>query len=307
MYQESVEKIEKCAVDSQPNMSKLSIDDKLKQLVADYQNENSISNLSHNASMETESKRIQIVFPAVKYRSESRISISIDNPTCKDAIWTVKSVGCAAVANEGQKKHTVDDIIFRFIQNKGKVISGSGIALTISFFPLIAGIYTQTFHLRVQNCLILLEISGKSTRPQSERHQERPRCSLPHSQYALTTSHTPYQSKSEMRLVHTEPRKRIFVGKSSNKSLEFGISRLHENISRTIHVCNNRTLPTNFKIYISGPFAIPTEKLCIDGKSYVVFPIAFTPTQPGSYKGFVVIKGDIGKSEKITLTGICKQ
>jgi hypothetical protein len=276
-------------------------------MAAEYQDENSNSNRSLNSSMESESKRMQIIFSSIKYRSESRISISIDNPTCKDATWTVKPVGCASVTNEGQKKHAVDDIIFRFIQNKGKVISGSDIILSISFFPLIAGLHTQTFHLRVQNYLIILELSGESLRPESEKPQARQRCSLPQSQYALTTSQTPYQAKSGIRLVHTEPQKRILSQKKSFKSLDFASVGLHQNMSRTIHVCNNRTTPTDFKLYISGPFVIPTQKLCIDGKSYVALPIAFVPTQIGSFKGFLVIKGDIGMSEKITLTGMCQK
>lgn len=297
-----MEKIEKSGIDDQSRTSKLSIDDKIKKIAAEYQDENSISNLSRNSGMESESKRMPIVFPSIKYRSESRISISIDNPTCKDATWTVKPVGCASVTNEGQKKHAIDDIIFRFIQNKGKVISGSDIILSISFFPLIAGLHTQTFHLRVQNYLIILELSGESFRPESAK----PRCSLPQSQYALTTSQTPYRAKSGMRLVQTEPQKRILSEKSF-KSVDFSSVGLHQNMFRTIHICNNRTTPTNFKMYISGPFVIPTQKLCIDGKSYVALPIAFVPTQVGSFKGFLVIKGDIGMSEKVTLTGICQK
>lgn len=306
MFQESAEEIEK-ATTADNSKSQLSISNKLKQLVAEYQEHNSTANGSSNTSLENESKRMQVEFQAIKYRSESRISISINNPTCKDALWTVKPVGCAYVANEGQNKHPVDDIIFRFIQNKGKVISGSDIMLSISFFPLIAGVYTQTFHLRVQNYLIILELRGTSCRPQSERPHSRPRCSLPQSQHVLTSCQTPYQVKPGMRLVQTEPQKRIISEKMPPKTLDFGIVRLHDSNSQTIHVCNNILSPTNFKMYISGPFAIPTEKLWIDSKSYIALPIAFVPSQAGAFKGFLVIKGDMGKSEKIILKGICKK
>lgn len=302
IYKESVEQIEQNNVHDESDISKGKSNYKVNQLSAQDRDEHSFESISHTS---IESKKMDIDFPAVTYRSESRISIFINNPTCKDALWTVKPVGNPYLANETQNMHPVDDIIFRFIQNKGKVISGSDISLSISFFPLIFGKYSQTFHLRVKSHLIVLELSGESLRPNSERDHSRPRFSLPHGDYAFKNSQTPYQTKSDMRLIRTEPKKRIVSLKNSlNNVLDFGTVQMRSSRSLHIHVCNNLTSSSNFKMYISGQFAVPTEKLLIEGKSYVSLPIAFTPTQTGSYKGFLVIKSDMGKSEKIILTGV---
>lgn len=85
---------------------------------------------------------------------------------------------------------------------------------------------------------------------------------------------------------------------SISRLLDFGMVGMRKNASLIIHMCNNRMVPEHFKIYISGPFAIPTERLYIESKSYVAFPIAFVPTQRGVFKEFLVIKGDMGKSER---------
>ena len=305
IYQESIDTIEKNAIGSIDGSfkAKTNVKDKIGDLYNQDLDKSSAQNLS---LISMESNRMDIIFPAVEYRHESRISISINNPTAKDAIWTVKSVGNPYVDIESQNKHPIDDIIFRFIQSKGKVLSGSDIILSISFFPLIAGIHTQTYHLRVQNHIIVLELKGESLNPHSEaRNYSRPRCSLPHGEYL---HQTPNHAQSKTRLIQTEPQKRILPMKQSPKqTLNFGDVRLRTNPSLNIYVCNNRTKPSKFKLYISGPFAIPADELCIVGKSYIDFPVAFTPIQTGSFNGFLVIKGDMGQSEKIILTGQCKK
>lgn len=278
--------------------------EKLDELVKEH------SSSRQSVAPEETSNHITIKFPDTRYRNESRISVSLNNPATKSAYWVIKSIGPAYVSTPKLKYHPLNDQVFKFLALKGKVEADSSIHLTISFFPLIAGTHAQTFHLRAQNQVIVMELQGQSFAPTvskpfpypSSRPSEIGNRALP-----FLTPHPVKIQQKKPAVSQSEPAKNrvrdALPPKPPAQSLDFGQVAIYDCPSRKIHICNDRVEATEYSLKLVGPFAIPLNSFWVEPKSYVALPIAFVPRRKGSFTGDLIVKESRGRVSRIRLMG----
>ena len=225
----------------------------------------SIKHSFDSQTCSTECSKLSVNFPVTKYRQVSKLSMTINNPTNKTALWTIKAIGPPYITSEESKMHPLSDPIFKFLKDRGKVEPNSVIRLSISFFPLIHGHHHQTFHLKTSGLVIVLDLHGEAIRP------NRPSLPLP-------------------------------INQSESLALDFKNVVITQNSTRKIHVLNkNPTHPVEFEFNIAEPFYVPISKIWIEPNSYLILPITFMPTRRGMFRSTMILKGE--KTQRLNLSG----
>ncbi|KAJ3038979.1 hypothetical protein HDV00_012737 [Rhizophlyctis rosea] len=108
---------------------------------------------------------LSIIFPQISYRTSSRRTLIIENPSPTPSIWKITPVGPAYVetviaSHSTGRRHPVEGSVFRFGTVLGRCEGGGSMTVAVSFCPVLAGVYRQVWHVRCNGCLVVVSVEG---------------------------------------------------------------------------------------------------------------------------------------------------
>jgi hypothetical protein len=97
---------------------------------------------------------------SVKFFSKTqRVKLKFQNVYSQPAAWKLATIGKPYLQRDFSN-HPVNDVIFKFDTNSGRIEAFDTNVIIISFHPLLPGLYIQTFQVRVYGYVITLDIEG---------------------------------------------------------------------------------------------------------------------------------------------------
>jgi hypothetical protein len=178
-------------------------------------------NLSHDISFE---------------KKHSRIRLRLQNVSNHPVSWKVVSIGKAYMTYD--LKHPIEDQIFKFDVESSIVGPFDDVCIVASFKPLLAGIYSQTFHLRVNGYAIPLNLKGNNTK--LLKRPSRPQSQISHSKgmqnlaELCDTSQNSIANESFVDVDRQELLQRIVVRHREKSEEDRSLGRSSQNSTSTV-------------------------------------------------------------------------
>lgn len=133
--------------------------------------------MKSSVGSETRSQSIHLSTPSPSFRftvkslkrRPIRLKVSVINDTPKPIIWSFKPVGPSTLQSSGHSK-LVEDAVFKIEKGSGKLFSGERMKLSILFVPVLFGVYTALFHLKISTGVVAIWLdaaSVESSKPNS--------------------------------------------------------------------------------------------------------------------------------------------
>ncbi|TPX37159.1 hypothetical protein SmJEL517_g01054 [Synchytrium microbalum] len=276
-------------------------------------------------------------FPPTSYRSIGRVTLSIQNPTIKPAYWEVSSIGkphCESTIASGRttdrnnnrygtagtRKHAIDQDVFVFAYASGRVEAMQRAEVMLSFHPLMAGQYSQTFHLRCNGRLVVIELEGTATVPvfrqpqqqqqryqqqQQHQNQQLPNLKASIGSKSTSTGWTPSLASSVNMSSNVEALS-VTYGGNPCKQLAFNDVAVGRTKVIAICLCNNSTSITRaMTVDITAPtsFYVSTGRMKITPRIPVWSEITFRPHRAGECEGEVIIRAAGGSVWRTKVSG----
>ncbi|KAK5671484.1 hypothetical protein QVD99_002190 [Batrachochytrium dendrobatidis] len=137
--------------------------------------------LSESISSKAESNSIvRVIFEPNLSKSAARSAIVLSNNTDRSILWTIDSIGPVfmepvhvirdenGVSLQRMPKHSISDVIFRFVRISGQLGKNQSTQIAVTFKPLVNGVYTQSFQLKSNRRCFIIKVDGCSVSDTSQ-------------------------------------------------------------------------------------------------------------------------------------------
>ena len=241
---------------------------------------------------------IPIQFQKISYVEKTTVTLCISNPSTSRVNFSIQMISKPKVESaqrfgfKAQMKHTIEGEIFKFESMQGSLEPSDQRFMTLTFKPLIAGIYTQSFLVRCHGKGITLNLSGEGS---SQRVENSAPSLAPKKQHEFAkamrrATNKPYNPVLRKRVPISAQQASRQVSASQQKVLVFDDLLIGRTQTLELRIENPKRHECVFDVFVSAPFAVPTKKLNVPAESYTSLPVAFRPTRPGSSSSFIVVK-----------------